>query len=249
MDLSFLASPDAWLTLVTLSALEIVLGIDTLVFISIAVARLPEAQRPLARKIGIAVACVTRILLLVMLAFLATMEQDLFVLFGMGISIRDIVLIVGGAFLLVKGTLEIRDLIGGGEDEDPRTTKSSSVFWVVIAQIAVIDIVFSLDSVITAVGIAQHIPIMVFAILLAVAIMLLAANPLGKFIDDNPTVKMLALAFILLVGAVLVLDGLGTHVPKPYIYFAMAFSVLVEWLNLLMRRKAVAHHVPGAGEW
>ena len=249
MDLSFLASPDAWLTLVTLSALEIVLGIDNLVFISIAVARLPEAQRPLARKIGIAVACITRILLLVMLAFLATMEQDLFVLFGMGISIRDIVLIVGGAFLLVKGTLEIRDLISGGEDADPRTTKTSSVFWMVIAQIAVIDIVFSLDSVITAVGIAQHIPIMVFAILLAVAIMLLAANPLGKFIDENPTVKMLALAFILLVGAVLVLDGLGTHVPKPYIYFAMAFSVLVEWLNLLMRRKAASHHVPGAGEW
>jgi predicted tellurium resistance membrane protein TerC len=249
MDLSFLASPDAWLTLVTLSALEIVLGIDNLVFISIAVARLPEAERPLARKIGIAVACITRILLLVMLAFLATMAQDLFTLFGMGISIRDIVLIVGGAFLLVKGMLEIRDLIGGGEDEDPRTTKTSSVFWVVIAQIAVIDIVFSLDSVITAVGIAQHIPIMVFAILLAVAIMLLAANPLGKFIDDNPTVKMLALAFILLVGAVLILDGLGTHVPKPYIYFAMAFSVMVEWLNLLMRRKAVQHHVPGAGEW
>ena len=249
MDLSFLASPDAWLTLVTLSALEIVLGIDNLVFISIAVGRLPEAQRPLARKFGIAVACITRILLLVMLAFLARMEEDLFVLFGMGISIRDIVLIVGGAFLLVKGTLEIRDLIGGGEDEDPRTTKSSSVFWVVIAQIAVIDIVFSLDSVITAVGIADHIPVMIFAILLAVAVMLLAANPLGRFIDGNPKVKMLALAFILLVGAVLVLDGLGTHVPKPYIYFAMAFSVLVEWLNLLMRRKAVAHHVPGAGEW
>ena len=249
MDLSFLASPDAWLTLVTLSALEIVLGIDNLVFISIAVGRLPEAQRPLARKFGIAVACITRILLLVMLAFLARMEEDLFVLFGMGISIRDLVLILGGVFLLVKGSLEIRDLISGGEDEDPRTTKSSSVFWVVIAQIAVIDIVFSLDSVITAVGIAQHIPIMVFAILLAVAIMLLAANPLGKFIDDNPTVKMLALAFILLVGAVLVLDGLGTHVPKPYIYFAMAFSVLVEWLNLLMRRKAAANYVPGAGEW
>ena len=249
MDLSFLASPDAWLTLVTLSALEIVLGIDNLVFISIAVARLPEAERPLARKIGIAVACVTRILLLVMLAFLATMAQDLFVLFGMGISIRDIVLIVGGAFLLVKGTLEIRDLISGGDDEDPRTTKTSSVFWVVIAQIAVIDIVFSLDSVITAVGIAEHIPIMVFAILLAVAIMLLAANPLGKFIDDNPTVKMLALAFILLIGAVLILDGFGTHVPKPYIYFAMGFAVLVEWLNLLMRRKAREHHIPGAGEF
>ncbi|HTL14724.1 MAG TPA: TerC family protein [Thermomonas sp.] len=249
MDLSFLASPDAWLTLVTLSALEIVLGIDNLVFISIAVGRLPEARRPAARKLGIAVACVTRILLLVMLAFLARMERDLFVLFGLGISIRDLVLVLGGVFLLVKGTLEIRDLISGGEDEDPRTTKASQVFWVVIAQIAVIDIVFSLDSVITAVGIAQHIPIMVFAILTAVGIMLLAANPLGRFIDANPTVKMLALAFILLIGAVLILDGLGVHVPRPYIYFAMGFSVLVEWLNLLMRRKAVSHHVPGAGEW
>ena len=249
MDLSFLASPDAWLTLVTLSALEIVLGIDNLVFISIAVGRLPEARRPVARKIGIAVACVTRIMLLVMLAFLARMEQDLFVLFGMGISIRDLVLILGGVFLLVKGALEIRDLIGGGEDEDPRTTKASQVFWVVIAQIAVIDIVFTLDSVITAVGIAQHIPIMVFAILTAVAIMLLAANPLGRFIDANPTIKMLALAFILLIGAVLILDGLGIHVPKPYIYFAMAFSVMVEWLNLMMRRNARAHRVPGAGEF
>ncbi len=249
MDLSFLASPDAWLTLVTLSALEIVLGIDNLVFISIAVGRLPEHQRPVARKIGIAVACISRILLLIMLAFLARMSQDLFTLFGMGISIRDLVLIIGGAFLLVKGFLEIRELISGGEDEDPRTTKASAVFWVVIAQIAVIDIVFSLDSVITAVGIAEHIPIMVFAILLAVAIMLLAANPLGKFIDDNPTVKMLALAFILLIGAVLILDGFGTHVPKPYIYFAMGFAVLVEWLNLLMRRKAREHHIPGAGEF
>jgi predicted tellurium resistance membrane protein TerC len=249
MDLSFLSSPDAWLTLVTLSALEIVLGIDNLVFISIAVGRLPEHQRAFARKFGIAVACITRIGLLVMLAFLARMQQDLFSLFGMGISIRDLVLILGGLFLLVKGTLEIRELISGGEDEDPRTTKSSSVFWVVIAQIALIDIVFSLDSVITAVGIAEHIPIMVFAILLAVAVMLLAANPLGRFIDENPTVKMLALAFILLIGVVLVLDGFDIHVPKPYIYSAMAFSVLVEWLNLLMRRKARAHHVPGAGEF
>ncbi len=249
MDLSFLSSPDAWLTLVTLSALEIVLGIDNLEFISIAVGRLPEHRRAVARKIGIAVACITRILLLVMLAFLARMEQDLFSVFGMGISIRDLILVLGGVFLVVKGTLEIRDLIGGGHDDDPRTTKTSSVFWVVIAQIAVIDIVFSLDSVITAVGIAEHIPIMVFAIMLAVAIMLLAANPLGRFIDDNPTVKMLALAFILLIGAVLILDGLGTHVPKPYIYFAMGFSVLVEWLNLLMRRNANKAHVPGAGEW
>jgi predicted tellurium resistance membrane protein TerC len=235
--------------LVTLSALEIVLGIDNLVFISIAVGRLPEHQRPLARKLGIAVACVTRILLLVTLAHLARMHKDLFVIGGMGISIRDLVLIIGGLFLLIKGTMEIRDLINGGEDEDPRTTKASAAFGMVIAQIAVIDIVFSLDSVITAVGIAEHVPIMVFAILAAVAIMLLAANPLGTFIDANPTVKMLALAFILLVGAVLVLDGFEVHVAKPYIYFAMGFSVMVEWLNLLMRRKAQAHKVPGTGEW
>ena len=249
MDLSFLASPDAWLTLLMLSGLEIVLGIDNLVFISIAVGRLPEHRRPAARKLGIAVACITRILLLVTLAHLARMSQDLFVLLGKGISIRDLVLVLVGAFLLVKGVLEIRDLIGGDEDEDPRTTKASAVFGLVIAQIAVIDIVFSLDSVITAVGIAEHIPVMIFAILLAVAIMLLAANPLGRFIDANPTIKMLALAFILLIGAVLILDGLEVHVPKPYIYFAMAFSVLVETLNLFMRRNAARRHVPGAGEF
>jgi predicted tellurium resistance membrane protein TerC len=249
MDLSFLASADAWLTLLTLSTLEIVLGIDNLVFISIAVSRLPEARKPVARRLGIAVACITRILLLMTLALLARMSEDLFVLFGQGISIRDLVLILGGLFLLVKGTLEIRDLITGGDDADPRTTKASAVFPLVIAQIALIDIVFSLDSVITAVGMARHIPIMVVAILVAVAVMLLAANPVGRFIDANPTIKMLALAFILLVGGVLVLDGLDVHVPRPYVYFAMAFSVMVEWLNLLMRRRAAARHVPGAGEW
>jgi predicted tellurium resistance membrane protein TerC len=249
MDLSFLASPDAWLTLLMLSGLEIVLGIDNLVFISIAVGRLPEHRRPAARKLGIAVACITRIALLVSLAYLAHMEANLFTVAGIGISIRDLVLILGGLFLIIKGGMEIRELITGGEDEDPTTTKASAVFGMVIAQIAVIDIVFSLDSVITAVGIADHVPVMVAAILLSVAVMLLAANPLGRFIDANPTVKMLALAFILLIGAVLILDGLGVHVPKPYIYAAMGFSVLVEWLNLLMRRRAVAHNVPGAGNW
>lgn len=249
MDLSFLSSPDAWLTLIALSTLEIVLGIDNLVFISIAVGRLPEHRRSTARKIGIAVACATRIMLLVTLAFLARMHQDLFSVLGMGISIRDLVLILGGIFLLVKGVLEIRDLITGGEDADPRTTRASSKFWMVIVQIAIIDIVFSLDSVITAVGIAEHIPVMVVAILVAVAIMLLAANPLGRFIDANPTIKMLALAFILLIGVVLVLDGFDVHVPKPYIYFAMAFAVLVETLNLLMRRRALRRRVPGAGEF
>ena len=249
MNLEFLADPNVWLTLVTLSALEIVLGIDNLVFISIAVGRLPEHQRAFARKFGIAVACITRIALLVSLAFLARMQNDLFHIGGMGISIRDLVLILGGIFLLWKGLMEIKEMISGGEDHDPRTTKASGVFWMVIVQIAIIDIVFSLDSVITAVGIAEHIPIMVFAILLAVAIMLLAANPLGRFIDANPTVKMLALAFILLIGAVLILDGFDVHVPKPFIYFAMAFSVLVEVFNLLMRQHAAKRHVPGAGEW
>jgi len=249
MSFEFLADPNVWLTLFTLSALEIVLGIDNLVFISIAVSRLPEERRPTARRLGIAVACITRIALLVSLAWLAHMDNPLFTLAGMGISIRDLVLIVGGLFLLYKGVAEIRELISGGEDEDPTTTKASAVFGMVIAQIAVIDIVFSLDSVITAVGIADHVPVMICAILLAVAMMLLAANPLGRFIDANPTVKMLALAFILLVGVVLVLDGVDVHVPKPYIYAAMGFSVLVEWLNLLMRRRAKAHQIPGAGDW
>ncbi|WP_296247169.1 TerC family protein [uncultured Stenotrophomonas sp.] len=249
MSLEFLADPNVWVTLFMLSALEIVLGIDNLVFISIAVGRLPEQKRPLARRVGIAVACITRILLLISLAYLAHMESNLFNVAGMGISIRDLVLIVGGLFLLYKGGKEIRELVTGGEDEDPTTTKVASSFGMVIAQIAVIDIVFSLDSVITAVGIASHVPVMVCAVLLSVAVMLLAANPLGRFIDANPTVKLLALAFILMVGAVLVLDGLDVHVPKPYIYAAMGFSILVEWLNLLMRRNAKAHHVPGSDNW
>ena len=244
MSFEFLADPNVWLTLFTLSALEIVLGIDNLVFISIAVGKLPEERRDVARKFGIAVACITRIALLISLAFLARMQNDLFDLFGMAFSVRDLVLILGGIFLLVKGTLEIRELITGGHDEDPNTTKTSAVFGMVILQIAIIDIVFSLDSVITAVGMAQHIPVMVAAILLAVAMMLLAANPLGHFIDANPTVKMLALAFIVLIGVVLILDGFEVHVPKPYIYFAMGFSVLVEWLNLLMRRRGAQHQHP-----
>ena len=249
MLLELLSDPNVWLTLLTLSALEIVLGIDNLVFISIAVSKLPEARRPTARRFGIAVACVTRIALLVSLAFLARMQFDLFSVAGMGISVRDLILILGGIFLLVKGVMEIRELISGGEDHDPTTSKASGVFWMVIAQIAVIDIVFSLDSVITAVGMAQQIPVMVAAVLVAVAMMLLAANPVGRFIDANPTVKMLALAFILMIGVVLVLDGVEIHVPKPYIYAAMGFSVLVEWLNLLMRRRAAANEVPGAGRW
>lgn len=249
MLLELLADPNAWVTLLMLTTLEIVLGIDNLVFLSIAVSKLPEHQRPFARRLGLAVACITRIGLLVSLAYLAHMQADLFSIAGMGISIRDLVLILGGIFLLIKGSMEIREMITGGDDADPSTPRTTGVFALVILQIAVIDIVFSLDSVITAVGIADQIPVMVVAILLAVTVMVLAANPLGRFIDGNPTVKMLALAFILIVGLVLVLDGFDVHVPKPYIYTAMAFSALVEVLNLLMRRRARQHHISGAGDW
>ena len=244
MDLSFLSSPDVWMTLVTLSALEIVLGIDNLVFISIAVSKLPPETREKARRFGIAVACISRIFLLLTLAWLAGLTADLFTLFGQGISIRDLVLIVGGAFLLVKGTMEIRDLVNGAPDEEDINTKPLNSFWMVIAQIAVIDIVFSLDSVIAAVGMANQKIIMVLAILMAVAVMLMAATPLGRFIDRNPTVKMLALAFIVLVGAFLVLEGFSLHVSKGYIYGAMGFSALVEGLNLWAKRNAERRGLP-----
>ncbi|MEO7940686.1 MAG: TerC family protein [Burkholderiaceae bacterium] len=236
--IELLTDPQAWITLLTLSAIEIVLGIDNLVFISIAVSKLPHASREKARRFGIAVACVTRIALLLTLAWLAGLTSDLFELFGRGISIRDLVLIVGGVFLLVKGSMEIRDLVVGEHDEEDVSTKPMTSFWMVIAQIAVIDIVFSLDSVIAAVGMANQKIIMVTAILLAVGVMLLASGPLGRFIDRNPTIKMLALAFIVLVGVFLVLDGFGIHVGKGYIYGAMGFSALVEGLNLWAKRNA-----------
>ena len=230
--MELLTDPQAWITLITLSAIEIVLGIDNLVFISIAVSKLPHVQREKARKFGIAVACITRIALLLTLAWLAELTDDLFTVFGLGISVRDLVLILGGVFLLVKGTMEIRDMVVGESDEEDIDTKPMTSFGMVIAQIAVIDIVFSLDSVIAAVGMAQQKIIMVTAILVAVAVMLLASGPLGRFIDRNPTVKMLALAFIVLVGAYLILEGFGMHVPKGYLYGAMGFSALVETLNL-----------------
>lgn len=236
--IELLTDPHVWITLVTLSAIEIVLGIDNLVFISIAVSKLPYAQREKARKFGIAVACITRIALLLTLAWLAGLTNDLFNVLGQGISVRDLVLILGGAFLLVKGTMEVKDLIIGEAEEEDIHTKPKASFMGVIAQIAVIDIVFSLDSVIAAVGMANHTPVMVAAILLAVAVMLLASKPLGHFIDHNPTIKMLALAFIVLVGVYLVADGFELHIPKGYIYGAMGFSALVECLNLWAKRRA-----------
>ena len=242
--IELLTDPQAWITLITLSAIEIVLGIDNLVFISIAVSKLPHQQREKARKFGIAVACISRIALLLTLAWLAGLTHDLFTLFGQGISVRDLVLVLGGVFLLVKGTMEIRDLVVGESVEEDIDTKPMTSFWMVIAQIAVIDIVFSLDSVIAAVGMANQTWIMVCAILLAVGVMLMAATPLGRFIDRNPTIKMLALSFIVLVGAFLVLEGFEMHVPKGYIYGAMGFSALVEVLNLWVRRNAQRRGLP-----
>jgi predicted tellurium resistance membrane protein TerC len=236
--MEMLLDPQTWITLLTLSAIEIVLGIDNLVFISIAVSKLPYAQRDRARRFGIAVACLTRIALLLTLAWLAGLTDPLFEVLGRGISVRDLVLIVGGLFLLVKGGGEIRDLIVGEPEEEDIHTKPAAAFGMVIAQIAVIDIVFSLDSVIAAVGMANQKAVMVGAILLAVAVMLLASKPLGRFIDENPTIKMLALAFIVLVGAYLIVEGFGVHLSKGYIYGAMGFSAVVEILNLTARRRA-----------
>ncbi len=234
-----LADPQTWILLVTLSSIEIVLGIDNLVFISIAVSRLPPEQRERARKFGIAAACITRVALLLTLAFLAHMKEDIFSVFGHGFSVRDLVLLLGGIFLVFKGIAEIRDQVAGEPEAEDIHTRPATSFGAVIAQIAVIDIVFSLDSVIAAVGMAeQYVPVMVAAILLAVAVMLLAAQPLGRFIDNNPSVKMLALAFIVLIGAYLVLEGLEIHVPKGYIYGSMGFSALVECLNLWAKRRA-----------
>ena len=236
MDWMF--SSETWISLFTLAMLEIVLGVDNLVFISIAVSRLPPARRSRARRVGLALACVTRILLLVFLVALARLEYNVFSLFDMDFSVRDLVLIGGGLFLLVKGTMEIHDSVEGRSEDESIDTRPSAVFGYVIAQIAVIDIVFSLDSVITAVGMVNNVPVMIGAIVIAVAVMIFAANPIGDFIDRHPTVKMLALAFIILVGMALIADGFDLHVERKLLYFAMAFSAGVEGLNILSRKRA-----------
>lgn len=239
--MEWMFSTEIWIALATLTTLEIVLGIDNLVFISIAVSKLPPEQRPKARKFGLALACISRIALLLTLAYLARMQNSLFHLFGQDFSVRDLVLIAGGLFLLVKGTMEIHDSVEGRGDEEDIGTKPSAVFGYVIAQIAVIDIVFSFDSVITAVGMVDNRWVMVAAILIAVGVMLFAANPIGDFIDRHPTVKMLALAFIILVGVALIADGFEFHIDRKFLYFAMAFSAAVESLNILAKRKQKRH--------
>ena len=229
-----LADPNVWISLATLTALEIVLGIDNLIFIAILADRLPERQRPAARRLGLGAALVTRLALLFVITWLAGLNQTLFAVWGEAISWRDIVLIGGGLFLIGKATMEIDHDLEGGHKNKP--TRLWGGFGVVIAQIAVIDIVFSLDSVITAVGMARHIEVMIAAIVIAILVMLLAAEPVGRFVAAHPTIKMLALSFLILVGVMLVADGIGLHIPKGYLYFAMAFALGVETLNLLARK-------------
>ena len=222
-------------SLLTLTALEIVLGIDNLVFISIMSSRLPVEQQSSARRTGLALAVITRLLLLASIAWLAGVTAPLFSVFDHPVSLRDLILIGGGLFLLAKGTTEIHTTVEGVEEE-MRHAKTAS-FMVVVVQIMILDIVFSLDSVITAVGMTRQLSVMAAAIIIAVIVMLFAADPLSRFIHEHVSVKMLALSFLILVGAVLVADGMGFHVPKGYLYFAIAFSVGVEALNLAATKR------------
>jgi predicted tellurium resistance membrane protein TerC len=231
--MEWLSSPEAWIALTTLTLLEIVLGVDNIIFISILVGRLPEAQRQRARLLGLGFAMGTRILLLLLLTWIMRLQATLFSVLTVDISGRDLILIGGGLFLLAKATLEIHESLEGVEEEGHAVKHAGFVS--VIVQIGLIDIVFSLDSVITAVGLADHVGVMIVAIVIAVGVMMFAAGAIGRFVDDHPTVKMLALSFLVLIGVALIAEGVDVHIPKGYIYFAMAFSVVVEMLNIRIR--------------
>ena len=238
--MDWLTDPEAWIALFTLTALEIVLGVDNIIFISILVGRLPEAQRQRARVLGLAFAMLTRIGLLLSLAWVMTLTDPIVTIVGREISGRDLILVGGGLFLLWKSVHEIHSSLEGEEDPAGAAVVAKASFAAVILQIAIIDIVFSLDSVITAVGMADHVAIMVIAIMLAVLVMMFSAKAIGEFVDAHPTVKMLALSFLILVGVALIAEGSDFHIPKGYIYFAMAFSVGVEMLNIRVRAKRAA---------
>jgi predicted tellurium resistance membrane protein TerC len=235
--MEFLLDPQIWISLITLAVLEIVLGVDNLVFIAILSDRLPPHQRPLARRLGLAVALLTRLMLLATLAWIAGLVQPVVTVLGQDLSWRDLILIGGGIFLIAKSTHEIHGSLEGEEDHGSTAGKAVAGFTAVVVQIGIVDIVFSLDSVITAVGMVDELWVMVTAVVIAMAVMLAAANPLSDFVSRHPTVKMLALAFLLLIGTALIADGFGFHIPKGYIYAAMGFSVMVEALNLAARRK------------
>lgn len=236
--MDWLLDPQAGMALLTLTALEIVLGIDNIIFISILAGKLPAEEQQKARIVGLGVALVTRLLLLLSLSWLMTLTTPLFAILTQEISGRDLILIIGGLFLLLKSTLEIHDKLEGDEPHAP--AKAMASFGAIIIQIALLDIVFSLDSVITAIGMANHIWVMATAIVIAIGVMMVASQPISAFIDQHPTLKVLALSFLLMIGIMLIGEGLQFHIPKGYIYFAMAFSVFVEMLNLKIRRTATA---------
>jgi predicted tellurium resistance membrane protein TerC len=239
--LPLLQDPAAWIALVTLIVMEVVLGIDNLIFISILTNKLPEHQRHRARRIGIGLALVMRLALLGTVAWIVQLTTPVFELFGHGFSWKDLILIAGGLFLVWKATKEIHHTVDPEDKaEDLVSSAATSTMSAAIGQILMLDLVFSVDSIITAVGMTEHLPIMVVAVLVAVTVMLLAANPLANFIEKNPTIVMLALGFLLMIGMTLIADGMGFHVPKGYIYAAMAFSGLVEGLNMLARRRKKA---------
>jgi predicted tellurium resistance membrane protein TerC len=232
----WLASPEAWIALITLTVLEIVLGVDNIIFISILVFRLPPEQRQRARVLGLGLAMFTRLALLLMLAWMMRLTTPLFTVLSQEISGRDLILVGGGLFLLVKSVMEIHSALEGGGEYEQQGTRYAG-FLSILVQIAILDIIFSLDSVITAVGMVSHLPVMMLAIVIAVLVMMFAAKPIGEFVDEHPTIKMLALAFLILVGVALIGEGFEMHIPKGYVYFAMAFAVAVEMLNLRLRRK------------
>ena len=235
--MDWLTDPQAWLALLTLTALEIVLGIDNIIFISILTGKLPEQQRPKAQKLGLGLAMITRLMLLFSLTWIMKLTSPFFHILGHGISGRDIILIVGGLFLLSKSTMEIHDKLEG-EEHQADGSKGAASFNGILIQIMFLDIIFSLDSVITAVGMASQLGVMVTAVIISVGIMMFFAGAVGKFVDRHPTIKVLALSFLLMIGLALVADGLSFHIPKGYIYFAMAFSVFVEMINIRMRKTA-----------
>ena len=239
--MAWLTSPETWIALLTLTVLEIVLGIDNIIFISILAGKLPAGEQPRARTVGLTLAMVTRILLLLSLTGIMRLTRPLFSPFGHPFSGRDLILLLGGLFLLWKSTREIHDKLEG--EEGQQNVKVGATFGGVIVQIALLDIVFSLDSVITAVGMVRQVGVMIAAIVLAVLVMLVAAGPISNFVHRHPTLKMLALSFLLLIGVTLIADGLGQHIPKGYVYFAMGFSVFVESLNLRLLRKAPPVHL------
>jgi predicted tellurium resistance membrane protein TerC len=239
--MEWMTTAEGWIALVTLTVLEIVLGIDNIVFISILAGKLPEDVRARARKVGLALAMLMRIALLLSITWVMRLTAPLFTLVGQEISGRDLILIVGGLFLLAKSTFEIHDKLEG--EEGHASAKVVTSFNAVIVQILLLDIVFSLDSVITAVGMADDVAVMIVAVIIAVGVMLLSAGGISNFVERHPTVKMLALSFLLLIGVSLVAEGLDQHIPKGYIYFAMAFSVFVEMINLRVRARTRPVHL------